>query len=110
MVKLANEGKEDTKKQAKAESNQEKLLHNQKRLRELDTQLGHAVPQLDTEISSAWRGRGRGGRRAPRRVCRRGPVCDDASLLLLCMHAAPLPQPAPLLRATPYPTHPPTHL
>ena len=79
MVKLANEGKEDTKKQAKAESNQEKLLHNQKRLRELDTQLGHAVPQLDTEISSAWRGRA-GWRTACTAPCLppRRPVRNDA--------------------------------
>jgi len=52
VTKLANEGLGDVKKQAKAESNQMKLLHDQKRLRELDIQLGQAVPQLDTEISS----------------------------------------------------------
>ena len=56
VTKLANEGLADVKKQAKAESNQTKLLSVQKRLKELDAILGHAVPELDSEIAGACGG------------------------------------------------------
>ena len=53
MTRLANDGLSDVKKQAKAESNQTKLLANQKRMRELETILGHALPELDAEVRFA---------------------------------------------------------
>lgn len=51
VTRLANEGLSNTKAQAKAESNQEKLFRNQQRFRELDTELGVELGALDHEVA-----------------------------------------------------------
>ena len=53
VVRLANEGLGNDKKQSKAESNQEKLLSNQKRFSELNAQLTAAMATIDAEIGAA---------------------------------------------------------
>lgn len=54
VAKLANEGmRGDAKKQEKAESNQAKLLSNQKRFQELDAFLKNAFTTIDDDIAVA---------------------------------------------------------
>lgn len=52
VTKLANEGLNDTKKQDKAESNQQKLANNQKEFRELDDEITTLLTKLDSDIAA----------------------------------------------------------
>lgn len=53
VTKLANDGLTDSKKQSKAESNQEKLFKNQRQFQELDHEINTALQTLNTEIAEA---------------------------------------------------------
>lgn len=51
VTRLANDGLHNSKAQSKAESNQEKLLSNQTRFKELDHELGEAIGGLDHHVA-----------------------------------------------------------